>query len=196
MPSLRSIFLEALVFICKRTKQFSDPFALLWDLNHSWACSEENVFCVFIVFLWGAWYRVTGTGQALGRLSISSTVNEKLTCVLIPRSVQRILNTLGCKLLFTYCYGFNDCWHQMTLSRAVGSSPRVGRLDWSIDAPEGSEIEARRAIIPRKARKIFFAFIFSYQDGLSWRFRTLKTRKRRFQTICSHRSVVRRGTRE
>ena len=40
----------------------------------------------------------------------------------------------------------------------------------------------------RSAGNKIFAFIFSYQDELSWHFRTLKTRKRRFQTICSHRS--------
>jgi len=101
----------ALAFICKRTKQFSDHFAQLWDLNHSWACSEENVFCVFIAFLWGTWYRVTGTGQALGRLSISSTVYEKLACVLIQRSVQFwiLLVCINCfHTLFQW-------WHEVTL---------------------------------------------------------------------------------
>jgi len=38
-------------------------------------------------------------------------------------------------------------------------------------------------IIPREAREKIFALIFSYQDGLSWHIRTLKTRKRCFQTI-------------
>ena len=67
--------------------------------------------------------------------------------------------------------------------RAVGSSQRVGRLiARSVDAPGPKAVRQRQ----------FFAFIFSYQDGLSWHFRTLKTRKRRFQTICSHRSLVRR----
>ena len=32
--------------------------------------------------------------------------------------------------------------------------------------------------------------IFSYQDGLSWHFHTLRTRKRRFQTIWRHRSLA------
>ena len=36
-------------------------------------------------------------------------------------------------------------------------------------------------IIPRKARKKFSPSFFSYQDVLLWHFRTLKTRKRRFQ---------------
>jgi len=45
-------------------------------------------------------------------------------------------------------------------------------------------------IIPREAWKNFFAYIFSYQDVLLWHFCTLKTRKRRFQTICSHWSLA------
>jgi len=45
-------------------------------------------------------------------------------------------------------------------------------------------------IIPREARKKIFAFTSSYQGGLSWHLRTLKTRKRRFQTIWSHRSLA------
>ena len=36
-----------------------------------------------------------------------------------------------------------------------------------------------------EVRKIIFAFIFSSQNGLSWHFRTLKTRKHCFQTVRS-----------
>ena len=55
-------------------------------------------------------------------------------------------------------------------------------LDQSGDAGKGSDIETRKdgnSAWSAENKKI--AFIFSYQDGLSWRFRTSKTRKRRFQ---------------
>jgi len=54
-------------------------------------------------------------------------------------------------------------------------------MDQSSDAAEeGSQIEARSADhSARSAEKKNFAFIFSYQDGLSWHFRTLNARKRR-----------------
>jgi len=69
------------------------------------------------------------------------------------------------------------------IDRAVGSSSWVRRL-------LVSERWRWRRQRHRGARKKIFAFIFSYQDGLSWHFRTLKTRKRPFQIICSHRSLT------
>ena len=55
------------------------------------------------------------------------------------------------------------------ISKAVGSSPGVGRLlEQSDEAAKGSEIEGRSA--DRSAEKKF-AYIFSYQDRLSWHFR-------------------------
>ena len=63
-------------------------------------------------------------------------------------------------------------------------------LDHSGDAAKGSDIEVVGNDYSARSAEKFFAFIFSYQDGLSWHFRTLKTRKRRFQTICSHRSLA------
>jgi len=63
----------------------------------------------------------------------------------------------------------------------------VGRLiNQSGDAAFGSEVEARNAdheTFRAKRGKKIFALIFSYQDGLSWYFHTLKTSKRGFQTI-------------
>ena len=49
---------------------------------------------------------------------------------------------------------------------------------------DSSKIEARSAdYSARSVEKTISAFIFTYRDGLSWHFRILKTRKRRFQTI-------------
>ena len=82
-----------------------------------------------------------------------------------------------------------ECSRSFYFFRAAGSSLGMGRL---IDQRgEGSDIEARSVDLPLGARKrIFFAFIFSYHDGLWWHFRTLKSRKRRFQVICSHRPLA------
>ena len=63
----------------------------------------------------------------------------------------------------------SDCMQAELLvcaaTRAVGSSPGVGRLiDQRGDGAEGSEIEARSADHSvRSAEKKFFAFISSYQ---------------------------------
>ena len=63
----------------------------------------------------------------------------------------------------------------------------MGRLiDQSGNAAEGSAREVRSArarSFRAKRGKKKFTLIFSYQGGLSWHIRTLKTRKRRFQTI-------------
>ena len=66
-------------------------------------------------------------------------------------------------LLCEYCAHFQIQLKECEGYRRQGRRklPRVGRLiDQSVDAPEGSEVEARCAIIPREARKNFFRLHF------------------------------------
>jgi len=65
-------------------------------------------------------------------------------------------------------------------------------LDQTSEAARGSDIKGREHDNSARSagKKKIFTIVFSYQDGLSWHFRTLMTRKRRFQTICSHRYLA------
>ena len=66
-----------------------------------------------------------------------------------------------CTYLFFHLKLKHPILRTNSILRAVGSSPGVGRLiDQSVDAPEGSEVEARCAIILREARKNFFHLHF------------------------------------
>jgi len=98
-------------------------------------------------------------------------VNSLLTLL-----VYKLVSTVGHSL----CQQFQQMGFQL---RAVGSSPVVGRLvaEWWRQRDRGAQ---RRSFSAKRGKKKI-AFIFSYQDGLSWHFHTLKTRKRCFETIRS-----------
>jgi len=81
----------------------------------------------------------------------------------------------------------------MTLSTKQGCSHEIwsGTVAVGGDATEGSDIKARIANhSAQSAEQSFSPSFFSYQDGLSWHLRALKTRKHHFQTIWSHRSLA------
>ena len=58
------------------------------------------------------------------------------------------------------------------------------------DAAKGSGIELCSTNHSARSMENFSPSVLSYQDALSWHLRALKTRKCRFQTIWSHRSLA------